>query len=805
MTPAGGVGAPRRRDTAEPYAPAGGTGGGPLGADVSLDPSTPSVARCPHCGTAVEGAEDAFCCTGCETAWAIIHGAGLERYYRDRDAFAPRPEALDGGWDALPVETAADGTCQVRLAVDGLRCASCVWVTEHVLERTRGVEEATLSYATGRATLRWRPEQVGLGELAGRIAALGYRPRLLGQEARPDRDLLMRLGVAAFAAANVMMFHAALYAGWAGGMEPRFVALFQWVSLVLATPVALWSAAPFFAGAASGLRAGVLHMDVPIALAVAVLYAQGVIGTLAGVDTYLDSLTMLVALLLAGRLLESRGRRRAAEAAVTLAATVPATARRLVDGGVETVASADLAEGDRVALGAGEEVPADGVVASGEAWLRTALLTGEAEPVSVGVGGRVWAGTVVVEGAATIRVTGVAQDTVVHRMAEELRAAADRGARPGSTDRLAPWFTGLTLGVAAATFGGWWWAVGAGAALEATVAVLVVACPCALALSRPLAAAAGLGAAARRGLLLRSADALLEMEGVDRVALDKTGTVTAGAMEVLEADDRDLRVAAGLERFSRHPVARAVVREAAARGIPLPEAEQVREEAGVGISGVVDGRRWRLVSGGAGVVLLEGEDGHRAPLRLGDAVRPDSGAAVARLRGLGVEVALLTGDHREAAARMAAGAGLDEVEARMGPSEKADWIRARQAEGARVLFAGDGLNDGPALAAADVGVAMGTGAASSILTSDGVLAAGSLLPLAVGIEAARATRAAIRANQRRSIGYNVLAVSAAAAGLVNPLVAAILMPLSSALVVWGASRVERRVAAVERAWAEVAA
>jgi Cu2+-exporting ATPase len=729
-------------------------------------------------------------------AYAIIRGAGLERYYADREAFAPRPEPLPGGWDALPVEPGKGGLCEIRLAIDGLRCASCVWVAENVLQRTVGVDEATVSYATGRAVLRWDPAKVRLGELAGRIAALGYRPRLLGEESRPDRDLLLRLGVASFAAANVMMFAAALYAGWFGGMEARFVALFQWMSLILATPVALWSAAPFFAGAWAGLRNGVLHMDVPIALAVAVLYVQGVVGTLTGAHIYLDSLTMLVALLLAGRVLESRGRRRAAEAAVTLAATVPPTARRLADDAVETVASSELAPGDRVVVGVGEELPADGVVADGEAALRVALLTGESAPVQVHAGQRVWAGTVVMDGALTVEVTEAAEETVIHRMAEELRAAADRGTRPSSTDRIAPWFTGATLMVAAFTFVGWLLTVGAGAALTATVAVLVVACPCALALSRPLAAAAGLGAAARRGLLFRSADALLELADVDTVALDKTGTVTAGALDVVAAGDDDLRVAAGLERYSTHPVALAVVREAAARGIPLPAATEVREEVGVGISGVVDGGRWRIRSGGGGVVVLEGADGHRGLIRLGDSVRPDSADAVRRLEALGVSVVLLTGDHAEAARRIAGHAGIEAVQARMDPEEKSAWVRARRDAGHTVLFAGDGLNDGPALARADVGVAMGTGAASSILTADGVLAAGSILPLATGIEASRACRTAIRWNQGRSVVYNVVAVTAAAAGWVNPLVAAVLMPISSAMVIWGASRVE---AAVRRA------
>ncbi len=734
-------------------------------------------------------------------AAAIIHGAGLDRYYAEREAYAPRPGPRSGGWETVPVERDADGTCSVQLMVDGLRCASCVWVTENVLLRTPGVREARVSYATGRATLRWNPDEVPLGRLAGTIAALGYRPRLLGEESHPDRDLLLRLGVASFAAANVMLLSVALYAGWFGDMAPRFVALFQWASLALATPVALWSAAPFFVGAWTGLRHRVLHMDLPIALAVAVLYTQGVVVTLSGRgDTYLDSLTMLVALLLAGRVLEGRGRRRAAEAALSLAAVLPATARRLAaDGSVESVATDVLEPGDQVVVGSGEEIPADGVIVEGRGLVRLALLTGEAEPVSVTAGGATWAGTLLEDGALVIDVSVPSEDTAVRAMARELERSAARPTRPTVADRLAPWFTGLTLLVAAATFVTWLTLAGGHRALEAAIAVLVVACPCALALSQPLAAAAGLGAAARRGLILRSADALLDLADVDTVALDKTGTVTAGELTVLSAEPGALRVAAGLERFSTHPVARAITAAAARRGIPLPRAEDVRETPGRGIAGRVDGDLWRLERGGPGRVDLVGADGRRHAIRLGDRVRMDSRSAVEALRDLGLRVVLLTGDHPEVADRIAAEAGIARRLADMSPGDKSAWIRERRAGGSRVAFAGDGLNDGPALAAADVGLAMGTGAASSILAADGVLAAPSLTPVVAAVRAARAARRAVRANLRRSLAYNVLAVSAAAAGWVNPLVAAVLMPLSSAMVMWGASRVEVGVRGPERA------
>jgi Cu2+-exporting ATPase len=678
--------------------------------------------------------------------------------------------------------------------IDGLRCASCVWVTERVLDHMPGVLEATVSYATGRATLRWDPVRIDLAALAGRIAALGYRPRLIGSEPAVDRDLLPRLGVATFAAMNIMLMSVALYAGWFTSMAPRFVALFQWVSLVLATPVALWSAEPFFRGAWTGLRHGVLHMDVPIALAVAVLYGHGLLATLGGGDAYLDSLAMLVALLLAGRMLESRGRRRAAEAATALAATAPATARRRLGESVETVPVEALEVGDVVDLGPGLEVPADGTVSEGAAQVTLALLTGESAPVTIRPGDRLVAGAIVEDGALSLEVEAIGEDTMLGRMAGELRAAADRGTRTGASDRIAPWFTLGTLIVASGTFAGWWLTVGVNEATLTAVAVLVVACPCALALSRPLAAAAGLGAAARRGLMMRSADALLAMSGVDVVALDKTGTATSGIMEVLDARPADLRIAAGLERYSAHPVARAITAEAARRGIPIPRAEDVREIPGTGVTGVVDGTRWSLRAGSPGVVLLESAAGPAREIRLGDALRADTPAAVRELQALGVELVLLTGDRAGVGETMARSAGIQHVVAEVQPEAKRRWIEDRKGQGRSVLFAGDGLNDGPALSEADVGVAMGTGAASTVLVADGVVAAGSLHSLAAGIHAARESRRSIRANQVRSIVYNIGAVSAAAAGLVNPLVAAVLMPLSSAVVIWSAARVEARVA-----------
>jgi Cu2+-exporting ATPase len=581
-------------------------------------------------------------------------------------------------------------------------------------------------------------------------------------------------------------------------MEPRFLQLFRWMALVLSTPVALWCASPFFAGAVAGLRNRVLHMDVPIALGVAILYGHGFIATLLDHETYLDSLGMLVALLLAGRMLESRGRRRAAEAAVSLAASVPHAARRLCDAGVETVPIGELRTGDTLEVGPGEELAADGIIVRGRGQLRRALLTGEAEPVVVAAGDHVEAGTVLVDGNVRVRVHAVGTETTLSRMAAQVQAAADRGTQPTAADRIAPLFTALTLIVAVLTFSTWSFVADIATAIPITVAVLVVACPCALALSHPLAAAAGLGAAARRGLLFRSTDALLRLDAIDTVALDKTGSVTGGVLAVTRADDAVLRIAAGLERHSIHPIARAIVAETARRGLPLPDARDVCEVAGSGIDGIVDGRRWSLRSGGAGsVVLRDVDDNLFGEIRLSDAIRDDAHATVSALRAEGRAVVLLSGDAGEVAERMAAAAGITTSIASATPEIKAAWITERRSAGGRVLFAGDGLNDGPALASADVGIAMATGAASSVLVADGVISAPALAPLLAGFRAARACRSVIRSNLRRSLVYNVCAVAAAAAGFVNPLVAAVLMPLSSGLVIYGAFRVERLVRAEE--------
>ncbi|MDP2311638.1 MAG: heavy metal translocating P-type ATPase [Pseudomonadota bacterium] len=734
--------------------------------------------RCPHCGTAVE--EPGFCCAGCEMAAAIIRGAGLERYYVERTAPAPRPAytaSAGPAWSEAPVETLPDGNCEVRLHVGGLTCAACAWVTERVVLAVPGVGEATVSPATGRARVVWDPTQTDLDAICGRVAAIGYRPRALAAAAAPDRELLLRVGVAAFCAMNVMLLSAGLYAGWFDGIAPREAALLRWTALAISTPSALWCAEPLLRGAWGALRQRTLSVDLPVALGVVAMYAHGVVATIRGEEAWLDSMTMLVALLLGGRLLEQGGRRRAVEAAQALAGIAPAVARRVTATGIERVPAARLSPGDRLLVGLGEQVAADGVVVSGAARVRMALLTGESEPIALTPGDRVVAGAVAEDGSVEVRVTAAGEDTLVAKMAAELARAADRPVAPVLADRMAPAFTVATLVLA-----------GVGLAVQGpsvALAVLVVACPCALALAAPLTTAVGLGAAARRGLLVRGGDALRRLAEVDLVAFDKTGTLTAGEPVVVAADDAVLRVAAALARHSAHPVSRALVTAASARGIPLADAHEVHEVPGEGLTGIVDGQPVRLARGAHGVAVVG-----MGEIRLRDALRPDAARIVAALQARGLRVALLSGDSAPVVARIAGEARVDEFVAHARPEDKVAWIVARRAEGRRVLFVGDGVNDGPALAAADVGAAMGEGAASSVLVADAVLVGEGLAPVLAGLRVAVSAHGAMRAGVGRALAYNVLAVAVALAGWMNPLAAAVAMPISSAVAIWGARRVE---------------
>ena len=748
---------------------------------------SPEICACAHCGLPVEGCADEvlYCCSGCELAAQIVSEAGVEAWYAERESAAPRPERRP--LPSLPIEKMPDGTASLSFRVQGIRCSSCVWLVERVLEATPGVSHVRVSYGTGRAELAFDPETVGSDTLLQRVQQLGYQPAPLGAEAPRDDSLLVRLGVSVFLAANIMLMAVSLYLGWLNALDAVPAALFRWASLLLSVPLALWAAEPFHSGAWRALKSGHLHMDLPISLAVTVLFLHGCWATFQGTEGYLDSLAMLVTLLLAGRVLDQRGRRAATQAAATLASSTPSRARALVDGQPVEMPAKELRPGMKVILSLGEELAADGIVLQGSGMVRTAQLTGESRPLPITVGQTLLAGSSLVQGNLVLRVERAGEQTRLAQMAQGLLQANDRPQAPDVMDRIAPWFTAGTLAVAALT------AIGSALAgvpvLPPLIAVLVVACPCALSLARPLCSAVGLGRAADNGLLARSGDALLALDGVDVVVLDKTGTLTEGTPAVTQAEDHILRLAAGVERASIHPVAHAVLAACQERGIAIPLGTALCETPGFGMDGRVDGQAVRVQQDGPGRLMVYVDEQAAGCIHLKDRLRPEAAQTLAALQALGPQVQMLTGDHGDIAQEIAAQAGISQVFARATPEQKAEHIRGLQAQNKRVLFIGDGVNDGLALAQADVAVAMSTGAGSSVMVADCVIAWPSLAPLLAGMQAARAAKQATQKNLRRSIAYNILAVSAAAFGLVNPLVAAILMPLSSGMVLLGAARV----------------
>ena len=755
----------------------------------------------------------AWCCRGCAEATRFTEAEGLGDYFARRDHSAPRPGGTTPAAFLQRVQPDVtperDGTCSLDFRLGGLRCSACVWLNEKVLERTPGVLDARVSYATGRAHVRWRPDAVSLETITRQILSLGYEPHALEDAGHEDRDLLSRAGVAWFCAGNVMLLQGSVYLGlFSGDMAPHYARLFEWASLVLATPATFWAAEPFFDRAWRGLRAQVLSMDLPIALAIAVMYAHGAWALFAGQLGYLDSLTMLIALLLTGRYAEQRGRMTAGAAAEGVLSEAPATAwRRASSGDVEEVPLADVVVGDTLVLGAGSRAGVDGLILAGEASVDLSHVTGESRPEGVSAGDSLPAGATVVDGRIDLQVTATGRDATLGQIAQLVeRALSARGRAQQLSDRLAPGFTAAVLVAGFATALGWGLTAGWARAIPVTVAVLVVACPCALSLAGPSVIAASVGAAARRGAFVRGGDVVERLAEVDELLLDKTGTLTRGRPQVTDAANEPLAIAAALEAGSRHPIARGILEEAHRRALPLPQASAVRELAGVGMSGRVGADEARVVSDGPGRVRVELGDRIVGAISLEDALRPE---AAATLRTTGLPFSILSGDDPDIVDRtgaLLAGAGATPAQLMGGlrPDEKLQVVEAHRAAGRRPVFVGDGLNDAAALAAAHVGVAMGGGAAASARAAGVVILSDSLAPLLGAIQVAHVARTVLRVTAITAITYNVLAVAAAMAGFVTPLFAAILMPLSSASVILQAMSIDRRARRrAERTHAEV--
>jgi len=777
----------------------------------------------------IDGQPRPMCCRGCQAVAQAIVDGGLTDFYRYRTA--PSPQAKDlvpGELEELAlydrddlqqsfVEKQAGEIREASLILEGIVCAACVWLNERHVRALPGVLEFSVNYSSHRARVRWDNQRIRLSDILEAISAIGYHahPFDPGRQEQVYRDerkaALRRLAVAGLGMMQVMMLAVALYAGEYEGMDTGLRNFLRGVSLLLTIPVVLYSGKTFFTSAWRDLRRRQLGMDVPVSIAIGGAFLASAWATATGSgEVYFDSVTMFTFFLLAGRFLEMGARHRAGQAAEELVKLLPATAARLDENGEQRVPVGDLVPGDRVLVRPGESVPADGRVVEGRSSVDESLLTGESLPLLRTPGDMLIGGTVNNESPLVMAIESVGEGTVLSAIVRLLdRAQTEKPTVARLADRVAGWFVAglllLAIGVA-----WWWWQHDPAHAFAITLSVLVVTCPCALSLATPAAVTAATGALTRLGVLTTRGHALETLARATHVIFDKTGTLTEGRLRLEQVEqlgdlDRDacLKLAAGLEQASEHPIARALVAAAGS----LPSVTDLTSTAGLGVEGVVDGRRYRIgttayvrdlqLAGGhhesdaspeTDGVVLGSEQGLLARFSFIDHVRERAAEALQQLRQLGLEVELLSGDQLDAVAAVAGELGITHFRARCSPQDKLARINELQSQGAVVAMVGDGVNDAPVLAGAQVSLAMGGGTQLAHASADMVLLSEQLPHLVDAVRTSRRTLAVIRQNLLWALVYNLVAVPLAAAGFVAPWMAAIGMSSSSLVVVLNALR-----------------
>lgn len=795
--------------------------------------------ECKHCllefpqEESVHDGGNVFCCHACMGIYRLINEEGLEGFYDRRDlrSWSPGPMS-DPKSDHTEAHTgAAAFEGQLRqvghfleadISIDGIRCASCVWLNEKFLKRSRGVEEATVNYATHRARVRFDPAETGIGEVLRRIASIGYvpkpyRPDRAEQELKErSRDLLIRFGTAAFFSMQLMIYSAALYAGYFEGQDASLRRTFELIALALCTPVLFYSGWPFFKASLRGLRYLVFNMDLLVAVGAGAAYVYSVYNIFTGGEVYFDTSAMIITFVLLGRYIETGAKGRASEAVQRLLSLSPHEAVVVSPGGArEMTPVASIQAGALVEVSPGQRVPLDGIVESGESESDESMLTGESRPVIKGPGDEVFAGTVNGLGSFVFRVTGVGGDTVLSRIVQAVEdAQARRAPVQALADRIVGYFVPAIILLAAVTFTvRLYTGLMLPEALMNSVSVLVIACPCALGLATPLAIVVATASGARAGILIRGGDVIERSAGLGSAVLDKTGTLTAGRPGMVYSkglgdmgDEEALLLMASLEQRSEHLIGRAIVQATPREGLMEPEG--FRASPGLGISGTLNGIR--ALAGSGRYLRSEGVDGHMPDMTerqaagetviylayggrvsgvfsVTDPLRAEAAGAVEALKSMSLEVYMFTGDNEETARAVASSIGIKEVRAGMSPMEKAAALREIN-KTSPALMAGDGINDAPALVEAAVGVAVGRATDVALESADMVLMRDDLMLLPEALKLSRRAYRVIRQNIFWAFAYNLVAVPLAVAGVLHPIVAAGAMALSSLSVVGNSLR-----------------
>ncbi len=768
----------------------------------------------------IAGTTRNFCCFGCRGAYLIIRGAGLEHFYQrpDRQTGALK-EAFNLRFDDAYLERFVrhhDAGDEINLIVDGIRCASCIWLIERLLQKHPGIVSVRVNFATHRVLIRFDGAEINAGDICRKLADIGYLARPysldeLQQSAhREMRSLLMRFGTAVFLTMQLMGFSLALYAGYFQGIDLQTKTMLEYFAAIVTTPVVFYSGYPFIRGAWISLRNHEPNMDLLIAMGTLCAYFYSLYAMVTGAEVYFETAAMIITLILTGRLIEAGARRKAAAGIDRLLKLAPAHALRYEDGVWNEVDSQQLQPGDLIQLKAGDRLPVDGIVTRGSSEIDEAAVTGEPLPVFKECGDQVVSGTLNLNGTLEVKVTSAAGDSFLARITAIVeQAQTDQAPIQRLADRVAGVFIPIVLLIAAATF--IYWHLRDGAALLNAVSVLIVACPCALGLATPTAVMIATGRAAEAGVLFRGGDILEAASRIKYLAFDKTGTITIGrphvvGISVQEGNEQQLlQGLADLEAGSHHPLARGILKEAAQRGIAPAPVDKSTTHTGLGIeawqgsSHLVAGNRRFLKqqgialpespSAGRSEVHLARDGRYMGLVTLDDQVRPDAPRMFSDLRRLGYTCLLLTGDREDVARRICSVLAIDSWHAELTPEQKAEQID--QLAPAAVMMVGDGINDAPALSKATIGCAIAGSTDIAVESAHLILTRPHLANIPFALRLAQKTLINIKQNLAWAFSYNLIAIPLAASGLLAPVYAAAAMAISSVCVLLNSLRLKR--------------
>ena len=769
-----------------------------------------------------------MCCPGCRAVAGMIAANGLESFYQQRTAYSERPAAAEFSLNDQYLiyddedmaerfsQRETDGTVTARLLLGGITCAACTWLIENSLAPVTGVRSALVNLQQSRLDVRFDPATIKLSEIFSRVESLGYRPRPFHASTQRDqmsadyRRDLRRLGVAGFGMMQVGMFAVALHAGDIQGIQEQYQGLLRWFSLLVSSFVVYYSASTFFTTAWRHLRQGALVMDLPVALAIGLAWLASAWATITNSgQVYFDSVVMFTFFLLLGRFMEARVRQKHSLTWFDAESALPDAVSCERDGSWVTVPRTQVGAGERVLLRPGETIAVDAEILSGDSAVREDTFNGEHLPRAVTTGDTVYAGTVNVEGALEARVLGSYLESRLAALQQSVEVAQTEKPRLARlADRVASWFVAGVLLVTSATALAWL-QIDSSQALWVALSVLVISCPCALALATPAALTAAASSLRGSGVIVRGENALEALSRTTHLLFDKTGTLTEGQLEVARVEllsgverEQVLAIAASLQRWSNHPISQAF------QGIEgAPGFEQVNYHVGQGLSGRQGGIAYRMGSEAfcrafcpalspapeapLYWVALCTADRQLAWIGLSDKVRDEAAEVIRTAKQAGLEVGLLTGDSSAQGPLLAAQLGIDRVDIGLEPQQKMQHVHALQADGAVVGMVGDGLNDAPVLSLADASFAVAGATDLARTQADFVIVGGDLSAVTSTWRKARACRRIILQNFGWALGYNLSAIPLAAMGYVPPWAAAIGMSLSSLLVVANSLRLNR--------------